>query len=178
MIDRTGQRFGRLVVLASFRLDKRTWASCRCDCGVHAEVVMCSLVTGATQSCGCLHSEISRSVASQLHLDHGHARSGRKTPEYKTWCRMITRCENPKHEKFPYYGGRGISVCARWRHDFKAFLADVGLRPSAAHSIDRYPDNNGHYEPGNVRWATRSKQMQNRRPLHRDARGRVAGKPR
>jgi hypothetical protein len=74
---------------------------------------------------------------------------------------MIQRCSNPKATRYERYGGRGIKVCDRWVESFDAFLADVGPRPSAWHSIDRYPDNDGNYEPGNVRWATAAEQQQN-----------------
>jgi hypothetical protein len=85
------------------------------------------------------------------------------TPEYTCWVRMLIRCYNPTHEHYKYYGGRGITVCPEWRKSFEAFLRDVGLRPSADLSLDRI-DVNGNYEPGNVRWATRLVQSQNRRP--------------
>lgn len=75
---------------------------------------------------------------------------------------MIKRCENPKNHAYPRYGGRGITVCPEWRSDFAAFLRDVGPRPSPDLSLDRI-DNNGNYEPGNVRWATAAQQAQNRR---------------
>jgi len=80
--------------------------------------------------------------------------------EYLAWYKLIHRCCDPCAAGFVRYGGRGIRVCERWRHDFMAFLADMGPRPSSAHSIDRR-DNDGHYEPGNCRWATRSQQMRN-----------------
>jgi hypothetical protein len=75
---------------------------------------------------------------------------------------MILRCTDPTHKSFKDYGGRGIKVCERWLK-FENFLADVGLRPSPLHSIDRFPNNNGNYEPGNVRWATDTEQQNNRR---------------
>lgn len=78
---------------------------------------------------------------------------------------MIGRCTNPLNKDFADYGGRGISVCPAWRSDFTAFLEHVGRRPSRDHSIDRYPDGDGNYEPGNVRWATASQQNRNRRGM-------------
>jgi hypothetical protein len=79
---------------------------------------------------------------------------------------MIARCYNPKHPKFRYYGGRGITICDEWRYDFAAFVAYIGPKPSRHYSIDRYPDNNGNYEPGNVRWATQKEQVANSRRMH------------
>lgn len=79
------------------------------------------------------------------------------------WATMISRCENPKVDQYRYYGGRGIVVCAEWRHDFAAFLRDMGPRPSVKHSIDRV-DNDGPYAPWNCRWATSDEQHSNMRP--------------
>lgn len=78
------------------------------------------------------------------------------------WSRMVARCTRPDDLAFGKYGGRGIKVCDRWRESFEAFLADMGPRPSMDHSIDRYPNPRGNYEPGNCRWATREEQARNR----------------
>jgi hypothetical protein len=93
-----------------------------------------------------------------------HVRDGRKKhPLYGIWKGILSRCYNPARQNFKNYGGRGIKVCDRWRNSFWAFVEDVGPRPSAQHSLDRYPDNDGDYEPGNVRWATLWEQGENRR---------------
>lgn len=84
-------------------------------------------------------------------------------PEYQAWKGIKRRCLNAKAKNYHHYGGRGITVCDAWRDSFAAFFAYVGPRPSPKHSIDRYPDNNGNYEPGNVRWATQSQQCRNTR---------------
>jgi len=91
--------------------------------------------------------------------------SGTKTPEYRAWQHMKSRCYLPTNKKYHNYGARGIAVCDRWRDSFENFLEDVGQRPSPRHSLDRR-DNNGNYEPANCWWATAKQQANNMRANH------------
>ncbi len=161
--DLTGVRFGRLVVtgLAEMR-GAWSWWNAICDCGTAKLAKGASLIAGSVRSCGCLARETSAKTA-KSRSTHGASYSA----EYRIWRGMKSRCYNPNGPKWMLYGGRGIRVCNRWRDSFENFLADVGLRPSAAHSIDRYPNGDGDYEPSNVRWATISEQNSNRRTYTR-----------
>lgn len=94
----------------------------------------------------------------------------RYTPEYRTWTHMKVRCYNKNYESFSNYGGRGIKVCDEWLNDFVAFFNHVGKKPSPQHTLDRI-DNDGNYEPGNVRWATKSEQQMNRGMLKTNTSG-------
>ena len=156
LLNRIGFKYGRLTVLARAPNKGRyvMWA-CRCDCGRSVLVRGGDMASGRHKSCGCLQAE--------SRTKHGHTRNdGYMSPEYNSWLSMKARCSNPKSVGYEHYGGRGITVCERWRYSFTTFLGDMGPRPSLAHTLDRI-DHNGNYEPSNCRWADRVTQSRNSR---------------
>ncbi len=152
--DLSSSRFGRLVVqVKSLRKDgKNTFWLCICDCGKTTEVPTARLQSGRTSSCGCWRDEsrVLRAVA--------RIKGVRR--EWRIWYGMIQRCHNPKNQAFPDYGARGISVHPSWRQDFQSFLSYMGK--SEGREIDRV-DNDGNYEPGNVRWTDHITNSNNKR---------------
>lgn len=157
--DWSGRKFGMWTVLF---LDSRTprgvkmWM-CECECGKRKPVSATSLPSGSSRSCGCDRDRktIERSYK------HGGAMRGDMSPEYKAWRDMMKRCFQKNFHHYPAYGGRGITVCERWR-EASNFIADIPKKPVGKFSLDRI-DFNGNYEPGNVRWATDHEQSRNKR---------------
>lgn len=162
LIDLTGKRFGRLVVVdrAPTKIQasgqRKTMWNCVCDCGARIITQMWCLRSGMSKSCGCFHRD---SATAQSTV---HGMSG--TPEHVVWAQMRERCRNPNSPSWENYGGRGISVCDRWQ-EFANFFADMGQRPSPKHSLERLDVNRG-YEIGNCVWATKKTQARNTRRNH------------
>ena len=155
-VDLTGKKFGKLTVLRYVgSKNRKTRWGCMCECGRDTVVVYQHLVIGHTKSCGCLHTAMLRARAT-----HGQ----RHAPEYASWAHIIQRCTNKNNISWPDYGGRGIKICDEWRHDFAAFYKHIGPKPTPLHTVERI-DNDGHYTPGNVCWATKAEQNRNRRKI-------------
>ncbi|MEV5703041.1 AP2 domain-containing protein [Streptomyces anthocyanicus] len=149
-IDIQGQRFGRLVVLSEAgRKGRKVAWLCQCDCGKTTRTTGTLLRTGQSKSCGCTHG--------------GHNATHRMTGSrlYGTWKNMLNRTTNPNTKGYTYYGGRGITVCERWRK-FENFYADMGPTFRDGLSLDRI-DSNGNYEPANCRWVDLPEQNRNKR---------------
>lgn len=156
MKDLNGIRFGRLVVLRR-DTERHHLVIVRCDCGIEKAVRAARLTAGKTHSCGCFQVDGVRARS----RTHGESWP-KPTPEYKAWSAMISRCYHGVGGRtYADYGGRGITVCSEWRESYESFLASVGRRPHGC-SLGRI-DNDGNYEPGNVRWETISQQSRNKR---------------
>ena len=165
-IDISGQRFGRLVVLERAprgeRKNRRAIWVCQCDCGSRCEVGADGLRSGHTNSCGCL----SKDTAKMTHTKHGHTSDFSVSREYSAWANMRARCSGRQRKCWKNYGGRGITVCPEWDQSFEKFLRHVGRSPGRGYELDRI-DNDKGYQPGNVRWVTKSENNRNRRSRQR-----------
>ena len=150
--DLIGRKFGRWSVIAFCGVSNTNakWL-CRCECGVEKSVAGYSLIQGQSTSFGC-------AFPSRGNLKHGLSRS----KLYRTWCGMIRRCHDPSSRQYKNSGNRGIIVCDEWRSSVEAFSRFIGQPPSPRHELDRI-NNDGNYEPGNVRWVTHSRNNRNTR---------------
>jgi hypothetical protein len=163
-LELTGKRFERLTAVSMAgvrRIGKKrecsTYWLCRCDCGNTTTVSGRNLRSGGVRSCGCLRME-ALSKAHKTRFRHGHLIGNKPSLTLSSWRMMIERCRYNLR-----YIQRQIVVCDRWR-DFRNFLSDMGERPTKRHTLDRYPNRNGNYEPTNCRWATPAQQAANRNP--------------
>lgn len=157
--DIAGKTFGLLTAIrVAFTHPRqgRQW-ECICSCGNRVVVSLGNLTSGNSTSCGCK----ARKAVTDRSTTHGETRSRKRSPEYQIWASMIQRCTNPKAKRYADYGGRGITVCDRWRK-FESFLADMGRRPFPDYELDRINNDEG-YCKGNCRWTSSVQQNRNKR---------------
>lgn len=168
-LDIVGERYGRLVVLEDLSLNgkgKSLW-KCLCDCGSIVNILGGSLRSRRTKSCGCIASE------NLVKRNTTHGKS--KIPEYAAWLAAKARTTNPNGVQAKDYIGRGIVMEESWLNDFESFLADMGPKPTAKHSLERL-DVNGNYCKENCIWATAEVQAFNQRKRNSNTSGRTGVK--
>lgn len=152
-----GRKFGKLLVISfsHYHSTRSTtvW-DCLCDCGKHKKVARGELISKTAISCGCYRKDVPKEIKHGL-INH---------PLYRVWADIKTRCYSKSAKSYVYYGGRGIKMCDEWKNDFKLFYDwSISNGWEKGLQIDRYPNNNGNYEPINCRYATRKDNIKNRR---------------
>lgn len=159
-----GQKFHKILITGVthkvFYCSKKVvvvYLKYTCDCGKKSKIEYNTFLKRENHSCGCIRREARTHGATC-----GNYSARKIPPEYRLWANIKNRCYNVKYAGYKDYGGRGIRVCDEWRNSFESFYKYIGNRPSASHSLDRI-NNDGNYEPGNVRWATRKEQNNNTR---------------
>ncbi|SRR6266496_312390 len=154
-----GARFGFLTLTGEFEYrgtKSIKYVECRCDCGSIKYIRMSALKIDEIKSCGCKKVELNRPYITK----HGLC----KSPIHEAWANMKSRCYNKNNPEFNDYGGRGINVCKEWKDDFISFYYwSINNGWIKGLTIDRFPNNNGNYEPDNCRWATYLQQNRNTR---------------
>jgi hypothetical protein len=156
-----GMKFARLLAIERIPYKKGdhnvAWKF-KCDCGADVVTSAHRVLKGRTKSCGCLKAEKMPTIGTI----HGHTKNGILSPEYKAWASMLHRTNDDSDRNFKTYKGRGISVCDRWKNDFRAFLEDMGPKPSPEYTLDRIKNELGYFKE-NCRWSTRLGQARNKR---------------
>lgn len=159
-IDLTDHKYGKLKVISFSGKNGSgisTWL-CICECGNKITTLSSNLKNGNVRSCGCLRAENGRKTVVGISKKHGKSR----TSIYRSWQNMKKRCYDIKNKDYYNYGANGVIVCNRWLKSFENFYEDMGDKPSPIHSIDRFPNKFGNYDPNNCRWATDKQQQNNK----------------